>query len=151
MKERSCFFLGHQNADMSLMPRLIESVERQISEYHTIYFYVGHYGNFDRMAACAVANAKQHYPKIKLYLLLPYHPNDQKFSVPLDFDGTYYPPGMEFVPKRLAIVQANRHMIDNCSHLISYVWHHFGHSHTLMEYAQKRENKGLLHIHNLAD
>lgn len=47
------------------------------------------------MAAKAVINAKITHPEISLFLLLPYHPAERPIDLPLGFDGSFYPPGME--------------------------------------------------------
>ena len=78
-----------------------------------------------------------------LTLLLPYHPFDRPIQTPKGFDGTFYPPGMETVPKKAAIVQANRYMVDTCDFLIAYVWHPASNALELTEYAQR---KGKSHI-----
>ena len=114
-------------------------------------FYVGGYGAFDRIAAAAVKQVKQRYPEITLMLVLPYHPAERPVETPYGFDGTYYPEGMETVPRKFAIVQANKRMVDNVDWLIAYVRHGASNSRKLLEYAQRREKKGLIHIINLAE
>lgn len=52
---------------------------------------------------------------------------------------------METVPKPLAIVRANRYMIDNSDYLIAYAWHP-GNAREQVEYAEWRENRGLIHV-----
>jgi len=101
-----CFFIGHRDAPESLRESLLAEVERHITEYGVTEFVVGGYGWFDSMAAWAVKEAKKRYP-VKLLLLLPYHPALRPTAPPEGFDGTFYPPGMEYVPKRAAIVRAN--------------------------------------------
>ena len=78
-----------------------------------------------------------------LTLLLPYHPFDQPIQTPKGFDGTFYPPGMETVPKKAAIVQANRYMVDTCGYLIAYVWRSGSNALELTDYARR---KGKPHI-----
>ena len=111
---------------------------------------VGHYGGFDRLAASAVREAKKRHPEITLTLLLPYHPHDQLIPVPEGFDGTFYPPGMETVPKRAAIVRANRYMLEHSSYLIAYVSHPSSGSREVLEAALRRQKHGLIHVTNLA-
>lgn len=148
--EKSCFFIGHRDAGGEVLEQLREAVERHITQYGVTAFYVGHYGNFDRMAAQAVKEAKKRHPEVTLTRLLPYHPYDRPQPTPAGFDGTFYPPGMESVPKKLAIVRANRYMVDSCTHLIAYAWHFLGSSGDVVEYARRREKRGLLHVDNLA-
>ena len=141
-----CFFIGHREAGGELIPALAEAVERHITEYGVTSFMVGHYGNFDKLAARAVIDAKKRHPEVTLTLLLPYHPFDRPIPTPEGFDGTFYPPGMETVQKRIAIVRANRYMVENSSHLIAYAWHPASNALELVEYAQRMGHRGLLHV-----
>ena len=146
----TCFFIGHREASEELFPVLTEVVERHIIEYNVTDFVVGQYGNFDKLAAKAVRVVKKRHPTVTLTLLLPYHPYDRPIPVPKGFDRTYYPPGMETVPKRAAIVQANRYMVDNSTHLIAYVWHPGSNARNLLEYAQTKSRNRMIRIENLA-
>ena len=47
---------------------------------------------------------------------------------------------------RLAIVRANRYVVDHVDYLIAYVWHSASNASELAEYAQKRERKGLITV-----
>lgn len=147
---RICFFMGHRDAPDTLLPLLVDEVERHITEYGVTSYFVGHYGRFDVLAAKAVMAAKKRHPEVTLTLLLPYHPYDRPISVPKGFDNTYYPPGMERVPKPLAISRANRHMMEHSDFLIAYVWHPAGSSWERLEAALRRQARGLLHVINLA-
>ena len=145
-----CFFIGHREAGDELLPALTAAVERHITEYSVTSFMVGRYGNFDKLAARVVIDAKKRHPEVTLTLLLPYHPFDRPIPVPVGFDGTFYPPGMETVPKRAAIIKANYYMADHSSHLIAYAWHPSRNARDLVEYAQTREKKRKIHVENLA-
>lgn len=149
MVKRVCFFIGHRDAPDSLMPLLIETVERHITEYGVADFYVGGFGRFDTLASKAVQAAKKRHPAVTLTRLLPYHPFDRPIPTPEGFDGTFYPPGMEYVPKRAAIVRANRYMVDNSDFLIAYVAHPSGGSRKILDWALKRQRRGLIHVTNL--
>lgn len=109
-------------------------------------FYVGGYGGFDRIAAAAVKQAKLHYPEISLMLVLPYHPSERPVEAPYGFDGTYYPEGLEKVPRRFAIVKTNKIMVDTSDWLIAYVRHSAGNSHKVLKYAQRRGMIRILRI-----
>lgn len=116
MSQKSCFFIGHRETPEEIYPVLCATVEEHIVRYGVTEFIVGHYGCFDGFAAKAVKTAKQAHPEVGLTLLLPYHPAERPIPVPDGFDSTYYPPGMENVPRKVAIVRANRYMVD---HMIS--------------------------------
>ena len=148
---KSCFFIGHRESDERLLPQLIALVERLIEEEQVAYFYVGGYGGFDRVAAAAVKEAKKRFSGITLMLVLPYHPAERTVETPFGFDGTYYPDGLENIPKRHAIARVNKTMINTSDWLIAYVCHGASNSRTLLEYAQRRQKKGLIQIENLAD
>ena len=148
---KSCFFIGHREADERLLPRLELVVDRLIREENVRYFYVGGYGGFDRLAAAAVRRMKQKYPDITLMLVLPYHPAERPTAAPDGFDGTYHPDGLESTPKRYAIVRANRIMVDACDWLICYVRYGAGNSRKLLEYAQRRSARGLIQIENIGE
>lgn len=51
---------------------------------------------------------------------------------------------MENVPRKVAIVRANRYMVDHTDFLIAYAWHPASNARDLLEYAGKREGKGLM-------
>lgn len=138
MGGKSCFFIGHREASGEIYPALYAAVKQHIVEYSVTEFIVGHYGGFDRLAALAVKEAKHFYPEMKLTLLLPYHPAEQSISTLDGFDGTFYPSGMEGVPRRVAIVKANRYMVDHVDYLIAYVWHSASNAWELVEYAKRR-------------
>ena len=135
---KSCFFIGHREASSEILPVLRNAVEQHIVEYGVTEFIVGHYGGFDRMAAKAVIDAKAQHPEIALSILIPYHPAERPVELPPGFDSTFYPPVMEKVPRRLAIVRANRYVVDHVDYLIAYVWHPGSNARELVEYARKR-------------
>ena len=148
---KSCFFIGHREADERLLPRLELAVDRLIQEEGVRYFYVGGYGGFDRLAAAAVRRMKQKHPDITLMLVLPYHPAERPIEAPDGFDGTYHPDGLESTPKRYAIVRTNQIMVDTCDWLVCYVRHGASNSRKLLEYAGRRVKKGLLQIINISE
>ena len=148
MKTTTCFFIGHRDAPDALRPLLAAAVERHITQYGVTEFIIGHYGHFDTMAASAVRAEKQRHPDISLVLLLPYYPYPNETK---DYDATFYPPGMEGIPKPFAIVRANEYMIRNVEYLICYDRRQIGKTRDFVELARRREKKGLIHIENLAE
>ena len=120
---KSCFLMGNRHTPSSIREQLAEVVEKHINEYGVNTFTVGHYGAFDSMAREVLRETKKRYEDITLYLLAPYALT-QKTEIPMDFDGTFFPEGLEKVPLRYAIVQANRYMVQNSDFLISYSFDH---------------------------
>lgn len=143
---KTCFFIGHRDAPESIYDRLLTVVERHISEYGVTDFVVGRYGNFDRLAARAVVEAKQHHSEATLKLLMPYYRTDAD-PLPDGFNGSLFPDGLEAVPKRAAILRANQYMIQHCDYLIAYDAGRIGNTRKLVAEAEKMEG---LHIVNIA-
>lgn len=142
----TCFFIGHREAPDSLMPELVSLVEQHILEYGVDEFTVGRYGHFDQMAADAVLEAKERHPEVRLVYLRPYHPAERNIATPKGFDSSFYPFTTERVPRQVAIVRANRYMVDKSNYLIAYAWHAASNARELLEYAQRREQRGLIHV-----
>ena len=138
---RSCFFIGHRDTGDEIFPYIKTTAEKLIIQEEVSQFYVGGYGNFDRMAGQAMIDLKAIYPHIHLYRVTPYHPADRKTELPQGYDSLYYPDGMEYVPRMYAISRANRMMIDASDFVIAYVWHTASNASKLLEYARKREKK----------
>ena len=141
---KSCFFIGNRHTPSDIRDQLAEVVEKHITEYGVTTFTVGHYGGFDSMVKEVLRGLKKRHTNIELYLLAPYALT-QKTEVPMDFNGSYFPEGLEKVPLRYAIVQANKYMVQNSDYLISYC-HHIGNTRNIVEYAQRREKKGLIKV-----
>lgn len=147
----SCFFIGHRETPDRVYPTLLETIERHITEYGVSEFVVGQYGSFDRLVIRALSQAKRAHPDITLMLMTPYYPVNRKVDLPEEFDALFYPPDLETVPKRLAIVRANRYMVERSDFLIAYVRHPASNARELLEYAGTGKRKGKIHITNLAE
>ena len=146
MDYKSCFFIGHREASQELRPALEQVIEQHISEYGIRDFIVGSYGGFDRLVAAVLAKAKERHPHITLTLLLPYHPAERQIVLPKNFDRSFYPTGMERVPRKFAILRANRFMVDHADYLIAYAWHPASNARDLVEYARNREQRNLISV-----
>ena len=143
---KSCFFIGHREASSEILPALAEAIELHIAKYGVTEFIVGNYGGFDHMAAKAVIAARKQHPGISLSMLIPYHPAERPIELPQGFNNTFYPPGMEKVPRRLAIVRANRYMVDHVDYLIAYAWHPASNARDLVEYVRIKEQRNLISV-----
>ena len=143
---KSCFFIGHRDAPDSLTGKLDEAIEKHIVEFGVSSFAVGNYGNFDRMSQRALVRAKNRHPDIFIQMAIPYHPALVCVELPEGFDSLYFPAGQENVPRRAAIPRLNRTLVNESDFLIACVLFVSGGSYNVMEYARKREKRGLLHI-----
>lgn len=146
----TCFFIGHREAPDALLEELTFVIEQHITEYQVNDFVVGQYGRFDALAAKGVLTAKRRHPEVTLTLLLPYHPYDRPIPLPSGFDGTFYPPGMEAVPKRAAIVRANRYMVEHSAYLIAYAWHPASNARKITEYAKSQKFRNSIIVTELS-
>lgn len=78
-------------------------------------------------------------------LLLPCHPFQYEAG-----GNTFYPAGMENVPKPFAIVRVNQYMVRNSDFLICYSRGYVGNTRKLVDMALRRETKGLIRVTNSA-
>ena len=146
MNGKLCFFIGHRDAPDSLSDKLAETIERHIVDLGVDSFIVGNYGRFDRMSQSALAPAKKRHAEISVRLAIPYHPSLVRVELPEGFDGSYFPDGQEELPPRAAIPRLNRTLVSEADFLIAYVRYISNGAYNVMEYAKKREKRGLLHI-----
>lgn len=146
---KSCFLFGHRDTPQEIRPEIEAAVEWLYREKRVTQFYVGHYGSFDAIASAAVKHVKARYGDIALFMLIPYHPAIHPLETPDGFDGTFYPP-LENVPKRYAIIRANRYMIETSDAIICYV-NRPGNARKLLEYAGSCNKKRIAYTMNLAD
>lgn len=137
--QKTCFFLGHREADERLLPRLEQTIEELIQSGQAAYFYVGSYGGFDRLAVSALRRAKARHPQITLMRMLAYPPKPGT-ELPRGFDGFYCPEGLEGVPKRFAIPRANRLMALQCDYLVCYVTHSASNAGKILAYARRNSS-----------
>lgn len=121
MNRRSCFFIGHREASEEIYADL----------------------------RVAVIEAKERHPEVTLTMLLPYYPTECPITASEGFDSIYYPPGMESVPRRAAIVKANRYMVNHVDYLIAYTWHPESTARDLIDYARTKEEKYSIRIRNI--
>ena len=98
------------------------------------------------MAASVVEQVKREHPEVTLGILLAYYPTVGQTTFAVNCDYTVFPPGMEHVPKRFAIVRANRYMIKNSDFLITYAWKPGGNARKLSEYAHKQEKLAITEL-----
>ncbi|MBR2923486.1 MAG: hypothetical protein IKC28_00525 [Clostridia bacterium] len=150
MNEHRCFFIGHRDTPEEIYPLLVAAVEEHISCFGVTEFLVGCRGAFDRMAVRAVLQAKQKHPELSLIELLAYYPGEKKRNLPDGIDGSLYPTGQEFVPKRLSIIRANQYAVEHSAYLIGYAWEPGSNARKLMEYAGRLAEKGKIQVVNLA-
>lgn len=149
----TCFFIGHRDATQTIQDELYETVVHLVKECHVDHFIVGHYGEFDRMATSVVQRVIQEYPEkaIIAEILEPYFPGERELPVPVYFEGTYYPEGMEMVPLRFCIEKANQKALEESDVLVAYVTHSGGNAAKLLRRARREAKIGCLTVINLGE
>ena len=129
-------FCGHREVQEpeKVQKWLYETVSGLILEGADV-FYLGGYGEFDRMALSVVNKTKEAHPDVRAILVLPYLDR----SMDLDaYDGSIYPP-LEKVPRRYAISRRNRWMVDQADVVVAYVIHEWGGAATTLRYAEAKK------------
>ena len=139
-----CCFSGHRLiADTKTLALLVlKAAEELITKENIHEFWVGNYGDFDRLCAGAVRKLKEIYPSIRLVLVVPYLTKD------LNENSTYYmslydeiavADISEKTPRSMRIIACNRFMIDHSVRLIACVRHAGGAQNTL-SYAKTKQH-----------
>lgn len=136
-------FCGHRKIeDFANVKKWLIRVVSDLIKEGANEFYLGGYGEFDKLAAKIIKELTCNHTQIKTILVLPYI--DKKID---KYDMNYYTqteyPPLESVPKRYAILKSNEYMVENCDVLVSYVVYTFGGACKTLEYA-KRKNKQII-------
>ena len=150
---KTCFFIGHREVPGEVQGLLDAVVERLVLEDRVSEFIVGRYGDFDRMAVCAVQKVIREHPEreVTALMLEPYFPGDRDILVPHYFDAPYYPEGLETVPRRYCIEKANQKALDMADVLVVWVCRDGGNAAKILRRGRRREKQGDLQIINLAE
>lgn len=128
-------FCGHsQTSDQDKVTSWLDMILPALIEGGATTFYLGGYGDFDRLAAAAVRRQKSVYSHIESVLVLPYL--NKEFD-PTAYDCTTYPP-LEKVPPRYAIVKRNQWMVSESDVVISGVTHNWGGAAKTLDFAKRK-------------
>ena len=144
-------FCGHSRVSFTAEETklIFELLEQKIIKNHADTFYLGDYGEFDRLCFITLKKLKKSYPNIKLIFITPYI--DIHYSKMRDakdkYDEIIFPP-LEQVPKQFAISKRNEWMIDNSDFVIAYVKYSWGGASKTLEYV-KRKKKPYINLANL--
>lgn len=128
-------FCGHsQTSDQDKVTSWLDMILPALIEGGATTFYLGGYGDFDRLAAAAVRRQKCTYPYIESVLVLPYLNKEFDSTA---YDCTTYPP-LEKVPPRYAIVKRNQWMVSESDVVISGVTHSWGGAAKTLDFAKRK-------------
>ena len=68
---------------------------------------VGNQGHFDGMVLSALRKCREDYPSLNYHVVLAYMPGQKEEYQPYKDGETFYPEGLESVPRRFAIARRN--------------------------------------------
>lgn len=137
---KTVFLFGHREVPHRTWMMVYDAAMEMINATGDgkLCFIVGHRGAFDESASGGLAILKLKYPQIILLRLIAYYDPFRKEYLLDEFDGTYYPEGLETVPKPFAIVKANQIMVDSCDAVICFVQREGSNTYKLLRRAQRR-------------
>ena len=140
-------FAGHSFIPSS--SKVKEMVKTQIRNNvipgEPITFYLGGYGGFDDICACACRELKNEYPSIELVYVTPYISISEQEKIKEMqsyglYDASIYPP-LENVPPRFAISKRNEWMMTNAELIIAYVNRSYGGAYKSLQVARRRKKR----------
>ena len=79
-KSQACCFFGNRDSSEKIRSILYAEIEKLIAQHAVTTFYVGGYGNFDRISIAALNEVKRKYPHIEIILVWAYLPTEKKQS-----------------------------------------------------------------------
>jgi uncharacterized phage-like protein YoqJ len=140
---KSCAFFGHRNMIVEqYREKLLNIIIDLIENKNVIQFYSGFRGDFDFYCSSLMYELKAKYPQIKNTLVLSYIPEslneDSVFTLPKYFDDSIYLLERS-VPKRLAIIETNKCLVNKVDYIVAGVVAHFGGAYMACEYAYKQK------------
>ena len=135
---KSCAFFGHRQGNYSPEEEKLRDILIDLIENEGVtQFYAGGRGNFDRFCASVVATLKKKYPQIRMTLVLSYIPKEKEEYTSFCYDDSVYLLERQ-VPKRFAIIETNKAIVDRVDFVVSGTKLSFGGAATAVEYARKR-------------
>ena len=117
--------------------KLLQTLTDLIENKGVAHFYSGYRGDFDIFCSNNIYELKSKYPYIKNTMALSYIPN-KEFILPKCFDDSIYLLERG-VPKRLAIIETNKRLIDKVDFIVAGVILRGGGAYAACEYANKRK------------
>ena len=140
-------FAGHSS--VSFREKVKETVKEQIKNNikpnEAVSCYVGGYGDFDSICACACKELKEEHTCTEVVYVTPYMSlSEQKKIDEMQksglIDSSVYPP-LENVPPRFAIIKRNEWMVEKADLVIVYIEHNYGGAYKTYKTAKRRGKK----------
>ena len=140
MSVKSCAFFGHRNMNVEqYREKLLNILTDLIENKGVTQFYSGFRGDFDVYCSTLIHELKAYYPYIRSTKVFSYIPEaDYTYELPECFDDSIYLLERQ-VPKRLAIIETNKRIVDKVDYIVAGVHIHGGGAYAACEYAHKRK------------
>ena len=142
---KSCAFFGHRNMVVEqYREKLLSIITDLIENRGVTQFYSGFRGAFDVYCSSLIHELKARYPQIRITMVLSYIPQtppdkpEYAFKLHDYFDDSIYLLEKR-VPKKYAIIETNKCLVDMVDYIVAGVALHGGGAYTAVEYAHKRK------------
>ena len=127
-------------------------IRNNVTSIEPIFCYLGGYGDFDNICACACRELKYEFPSIEVIYITPYlNLSEQEKIKQMQsrglYDSSIYPP-IENTPPKFAISKRNEWMMAVADLVIVYVNHNYGGAYKSFQ-AAKRSKKKIINICDL--
>ena len=151
--ENICCFAGHgkMNYGEETRNQVYLKCRELVADFGVKEFWVGHYGDFDKLAASVIRELKQQYPAVRLNLVIPYLTkgiNENKEYYYKNYDAILMAQIPDGTPRPYRILKCNEYMVNEASYLIAYVSHSFGGAAKTLAYASRREHIKIFNFAN---
>ena len=139
-------FVGHSVISSSgIVKEMVKEQLRNIIGQEKAFCYLGGYGDFDRLCACACRELKQERVFIELVYVTPYISLSEQEKIKSMqkvglYDSSVYPP-IENVPLRFAVLKRNEWMMSNADIVIAYVNRNYGGAYKSLLIARRKQKK----------
>ena len=135
----SCTFFGHRDCSNDIEHSLRHVLTDLIENKNVNFFYVGNNGNFYYIARKTLQSLKINYPHINYWVVLAYMPcKTQKADY---HNQSIYPEILDNVPRKYAIIERNKWMINKSDYVVTYVKYNFGGASTFKNLAEQKRKK----------
>lgn len=140
-------FVGHSvvPSTSELKNIVKEHLRSNIINADTVVCYVGGYGDFDKICACACRELKNDFFNLEVVYVTPYINLSAQLKIKemknLGLcDSSVYPP-IENVPPKFAISKRNEWMITNADLVLAYVNRNYGGAYQSLRMAKRKKKK----------
>ncbi len=140
-------FAGHSFVPSSnkVKEMVKEQLQNNIKNNDPVICYLGGYGEFDEICACACRELKRQNDAIEVVYVAPYISSLEQAKIKKMqqsglYDTSIYPP-IENVPPKFAILKRNEWMITTADLIIAYVNHSYGGAYKSLQMAERMKKK----------